>query len=477
MASRIPFRSTFLGLAALAASGFVLPSSALAQNIWYVSLNGGGTGTSWASTTTLDNALAISSAGDFIRVRQEATPYYPTVATSPLDARTRTFNITKSLNIRGGYLGNEPGARPNGSSESTILHGDLGVPFDISDNAYHVVSVTTKNPVVIQGFRIQSGSAIPASSSGPLDTRTKGGGIYTVSGADVKIGFVHLTDNGADDRGAAIYLNSATAVLRQVSISLNSGSRGAGISAEKTQLDVVNGRFYLNGFCELGGALHLLGGKSILTNCVFDSNFVDWPFTATGGAVYLANANHSVFTNCTFVNNEVQVLSLTTPQAHVIDNLNNPTGSCALANTIVWQPNGWNTAIPFFQGDALAGNLAFTAQFCDIQLLPATSIYPDSINPANTNINVNPVFSNVTPLAHSLHLDPNPLLSSPLFAAGNVALLPTDLTDIDNDTNFAETLPLDRERAARTVTSPVPPFTTFVAMGAIQAPDITFVTP
>jgi hypothetical protein len=478
MAPRIPFRSTLLGLAALAASVFAFPSSALAQipvpnRVWFVSLNPTGDGSSWLKTTTLDNALQISNAGDTIRVMEDNSPggpvpYQPTIRTNPLDSRSATFRITKQLTVRGGYAGTEGlSGMPTGSIAKTVLDGNLGQTGP-SDNAYHVVTVDTTALVVIDGFSIKNGNAeLPFAP--PADLRRRGGGILATSGAQVRIASVNLEGNTAQDRGGAIYLMNATATIKQVTIAGSNGTLGAGIAADNTMLDLVNSRFQNNGFGFRGGAMYLQGGVGNLTNCVFDWNWVELQ-GGSGGAIYLTGGVAATLTNCTFGTNYVQLGIASQSTANMIDNSTNGGGTCALRNSIIWsfQSPSW----PGFPHIQLGGPPAplFTAEFCDIQM-PGAAVWPDSINfPVNTNRNQDPIFSvNTMPSGpFSLSLQP----SSPVLTMGNRLLLPTDVSDIDNDGNTTETLPLDRARTPR-VTPPMPT----VAMGAFETPDVVDLDP
>jgi len=143
-----------------------------------------GDGKSWATAFKyLRNGLGNARSGDVIRVAEgiyKPTDYnQPPVPPPPppppppgssngqdiaamSDDRTATFQLRNGVVIEGGYDGlggPDPNARDIELYE-TILSGDIGIPGDISDNSFHIVTGSwTYSTAVLDGFTITGGNA------------------------------------------------------------------------------------------------------------------------------------------------------------------------------------------------------------------------------------------------------------------------------------------------------------------------------
>ncbi len=133
---------------------------------------GANDGTSWADAyTELYLALADTEATE-IWVAEGA--YYPEPVPPGNDSRIATFLITGTIQVYGGFVGNETDrSERNPEQNLTILSGDLdqddgdlsefpNYPSLYDDNAYHVVSFAPTfegTPIRFSGFVIRSGYA------------------------------------------------------------------------------------------------------------------------------------------------------------------------------------------------------------------------------------------------------------------------------------------------------------------------------
>ena len=216
---------TLLALALLSAPVF-------AQTVRFVDVDatGIGDGSSWADAfPDLQQALAVAEVGDEIWVAEGT--YRPT-DTADRDA---SFVLVSGTGLFGGFDGTED-ARDERDPEAhiTVLSGDLGVPGDISDNAYHVVTASgVDENTVLDGFTITGGNGNGA------NPRNRGGGIYA-------------------ENSSLVVRNCRIVENRVIQTDGDGGGGGAffGTSGTPRFERVV---FERNGLNALGGGLWLLG--------------------------------------------------------------------------------------------------------------------------------------------------------------------------------------------------------------------------
>jgi hypothetical protein len=435
---------------------------AVAQ-VWYVTDSALGTpggGVSWANPTSLDHALAFAAPYDEIRVKEGL---YVPAAAAP-DPRAATYLIDRALTIKGGFLGTEITGKPLGSPLNTHLSGDIGVIGQNADNLYHVVTIASPSgsKVLMQGFVVQYGKAAGpgATSFPPGDSRGRGAGLTIGPGADVLLSDMLVEENSTIGIGAGIYCVSSNVTLRQMTFRNNvayqsaysSEGRGGAIYAGRSQLNVVNVVFNTNGNNTVaGGAMYLNAGTTQMANCEFYGNIAT---SGSGGALFVANNNVSTSWNCTFTDN----YAANTPQsAYTIDVSSNAGGAFALYNCIVWGTGcispGLGGSTHFYAGAVPPAT--YLASSCLLEPIGPLPPAPPG-GPANLTCTVAPPtcpypdgFVCPDP---NLSLDPTLPLNALLV--GQIAL-PADFADVDLDGNFAEALPLDRERQARVPASGV----------------------
>ncbi len=256
---------------------------------WYVNGAGGSdnnTGHSWTQAfATVQRALTASWPGDTIWVAKGK--YLPSQDRSgdatPARSRSRTFLLKDSVQLYGGFAGNEPPDYDirlrDFTANETILSGDLngndGSGYsNYSDNAYNVVSAASSSPVsaatILSGFTISGGNADASSSPG-----SHGGGLRIEGNNNPTLVDVIFRDNTAP-----------------------SGRGGA--------VNIVNGHahFINTQFINNASALRIEGNTSgtapyvLLTNVVFRGN------SGTNiGAIRTDKAVTLILTNVTIYNN------------------------------------------------------------------------------------------------------------------------------------------------------------------------------
>lgn len=193
-------------------------------------------GTCWQrAIPNLQQALVAAVANDEIWVANGT--YVPTQASVPGNARSQTYLLNRSLQIYGGLLGteqslSEPPADP--TLIPTILSGDLGVPGQPFDNAYHVV-------------RAESGGAAPT---------------VLLDGVIVRDGFANssaLTGNILDDFGAGMLISNIGAApvaqVRRCRLEYNDALAGGGgiCLIRRTTLEVKLTVYALNSATGVNG--------------------------------------------------------------------------------------------------------------------------------------------------------------------------------------------------------------------------------
>ena len=277
--------ATLLFLAAFAAQ-----SSAA---IWYVKPNGSdsNTGDSWgAAFKNIQRAIGEGSEGDEIWVAEGT--YLPTAKWNGATDRHKTFFLFYNMKLFGGFAGNETMRdQRDWVAHPTILSGDLGVPGNNSDNAYHVVWINGRSSAMeLDGFTITKGN-----SNEVLPVEGSGAGIY----------------NFADHQ-------ASTPTIRNCIVTGNEGntpqSSGAGMAnlgyyadASATLTDCVfsNNTALQN---SAGGMLNFAFGAGsiaspVLTNCSFTNNTAAFRGGAMEDRQLTDGISAPVLNNCTFTGN------------------------------------------------------------------------------------------------------------------------------------------------------------------------------
>lgn len=226
-------------------------------------------GSSWSSAfNNLSDAITIASACNQIdSILVAAGTYSPGGPVSGNQGRLSTFLLPPSggLKIYGGYPAG--GGVRDVAANKTILDG--------RSDLYHVMVIAgivpTADSIVIDGFTIQNGVAMPATVAqynGEAIAGDNGAGIYihntSASGGKIAIRNCHFLNNACDGKGAAIYIHQSSPYISQC-------------------------RFTNNFTFLRGGAITNDNGASpVISQCEFSNNESTWG----GGAICnMQNAN------------------------------------------------------------------------------------------------------------------------------------------------------------------------------------------
>lgn len=277
-------------------------------------------GDTWANACGLQYALTNTIAGSELWVA--AGTYLPTGIT-----RTATFQPRDDVALYGGFAMTETLRRErNITMNITILSGDIGMPGDSSDNAYHVVTGSgVTNTAVLDGFTVTGGRANSVEYSHYSDYY--GGGIYNSAGSP-SLSNVTFINNAATYSGGGMYNDRSSPTLTNVSFISNTAASGGGMyngyasSPRLTNVSFISNTASTYG----GGGIHNYEHSNpSLTNVTFSGNFSpdrgggmenDWNSSPTlnyvtfsGNSAFneggMSNRNNSAptLTNVTFISN------------------------------------------------------------------------------------------------------------------------------------------------------------------------------
>ncbi len=298
-----------------------------------------GDGSSWAAAyNNLDDAILSSTSTSEIWIAKGT--YLPQKDTTgnvnPADNRSKTFFINKNVKLFGGFLGSETLlSAANPTTNPTILSGDIGVANDSTDNAFHVIYITTNtnsidNSTVLNGLTITKGFA----------------GMPLVAGQNVH-------------SGGGIYFNS--------------------IGNSKTTSPLITNCIFINNSARTGGACYFnIKGNTVVpifTNCIFKNNYAGTSpssLNGAGGAVRfdITGTVAAIFNNCLFEQNIAGSggsiynicysgsSNLSLNNSYFIKNKANSGGviySCSNGATVVNKPVFTNTAFVENQGVNVGG--------------------------------------------------------------------------------------------------------------------------
>lgn len=433
----------------------------------YVNANatGANTGLSWTDAYT-DLQSALSYGGCKIKGREiwvAAGTYKPTADpfgnNTPANLRDKTFFISDSVRISGGFSGHETAiSQRNITANPTILSGDIGTLNDSTDNCYHVILALNENQYngfFIDGVIIKEGNANTNTSltiKSKSISRNNGGGILAYQmnceiinstivrnnggGIVVQFGNTKLNKNTFTlNRGSGVVcLNNLTAT-NNIFIR-NQGGSGGAVNFTGGSNCIINANTFIENECiASGSALYIQSGlASIIVSNVFANNK-----TAGGGTIYASNGTQTILNNTLFNNTGLMgagmVLSGTSNLRNNIFSNNKTTGSLgavqdiyfgssgsrSLRNNVLQSPrsaysisNTGNEGI----GESAAGNLfQVDPLFLDtLNLAGADSIYGTS----DDGLNVNRL--------------------SPCIDAGDTSQTQSLITDISGANRFQKTI-------------------------------------
>jgi predicted outer membrane repeat protein len=293
-------------------------------------------GLSWVNAKkTIQSAINAADLLGGAEIWVKSGTYYPTTTTN----RETSFALQQNVKLYGGFAGTETLlTQRDYTNNITTLSGDIGTLNDDSDNSYHVI--TTEKKSVIDGFTITKGNAdgdrlyrmgggiYMADDYATVenciffsDHATEGGAMYVFningdgSGTTdiVTINNCEFTENSASNGGAIVLRVGASSDITQCTFSENSAEwRGGAIYIDygayiTAPITIENCSFSTNISLGNGGAIYsddmasqLNGTYWSVTSCTFSNNTA----TYRGGAVANYNtANYPTFTSNTFSDN------------------------------------------------------------------------------------------------------------------------------------------------------------------------------
>lgn len=269
----------------------IIPFAISSQTI-YVDINASGSndGSDWVNAYN-NLQTAITNVGSNTTINVAQGMYYTTSTTD----RTISFNIPSGVKIFGGFP--TGGGEKNHDLYPTVLSGDIGVPDDNTDNAYHVVVFGgTNSSTEIDSFIIEKGYA-----DGSGSNESNGGGIFisTVDYGDSNAFIRNCTirDNYAVGSGGGVLVSKRAEIYNCKVYSNRADSSGGGIYIN------INGRVYnsyiVNNIAgSQGGGIRVTGFNSApkVINCIIANNE-----SISGAGAYL---NEGILNNCTITNNK-----------------------------------------------------------------------------------------------------------------------------------------------------------------------------
>lgn len=276
---------------------------------YYVTVNGAGDGSSWASPTTLSKALAAAVDADKIHVA--AGTYVPEdVLPGGAPGGDETFFVKANVSLIGGYPANpKEGDVADPENNKVIISGE--------DTYYHCMvvgaPVSDLFQVKISGLTLTKGRPFTTATQVPVNggiTYKSYGGGMTICGGRNLIENCDIIGNHSEKSCAGVYLTGAAeTTFRNCRISENTGKgNGCGMwngpSAVTRLYDCELARNTTTG---VGSAIYNyevtlgLGTPSLyMVNCEITGNSA-----GSYGAVYCRSSN-MVVVNCTVHGNSAK---------------------------------------------------------------------------------------------------------------------------------------------------------------------------
>lgn len=235
----------------------------LAGDTIYVSADGTGDGSSWASAASLDAALAKAKEGDVLQLK--AGEYKPT--TEMADGFSdKSFLVTKYITIKGGYAGTD----------------------DVQDAETNIT-------------KIDANGGIHAMVVAPVADARK---YVNISG--ITFTGAISPDTDYDSESAALTANAIPTINGHVIRNNVGGGLYTTVNANIVNCcltgNITNETEYKGDYCSSGQGLYIAGGKNVYVNVV-GSKFSD--NKGMMGAAILVNATAAI-KNCTFSDNSAK---------------------------------------------------------------------------------------------------------------------------------------------------------------------------
>lgn len=397
---------------------------------------GANDGTSWTNALTdLQDALMLAQAGDEIWVA--AGSYYASG-----DDASVSFVLPSGVSVYGGFNGTETDLiQRDPVTNTTVLDGELSVSL----NSYLVVLIDGQdNDARLDGFTVTSGN-------GEFGLDNYGGGIKVTNGATPTLANLTIAGN-SNDYGAGLYVNGShvfiTDCLFDSNSCINFGTGGA-IYSDASTVDISRSTFFNNSGWE-AGAIYLTNGSGLTAvNVDFEANSA---FGTEGGGIKSENSSITI-TNGRFYNNYAGngggIYFSTSTAKYGLTLYNTTMASNSNGGAIgMSSSNGFN-ADAYIYNSIIWGNSSSQIVLADdgsgvtvshsvVQDWDITDYSGFSGIFSETNVSTgDPLFTNMGSGDLSL------MEGSAAQEWGDLASLPQDVFDIDNDDDVLEALPID----------------------------------
>ncbi len=254
-------------------------------------------GASWAAALRyLQDALAVASAGDEIRVAQGV--YLPDRGGgNTAGDRNATFRAPDGVTIKGGFAGvgaADPDLRDS-TLFATVLTGDLAGNDDPndrstwSDNSFHVVMADgVSNGTVLDGLIMAHGYA---------DDEEREAALYNEGGSLV-VRDCTFRDNGADDGNAGVYNHKGNLYIEDCRFTHNwAGAISGWLRNDRGSVQVIASEFVENDCGYAGCGVANDRGQAVFFGCLFRAN------RSAQGLGVLHNEGEMSLLYCTFIDN------------------------------------------------------------------------------------------------------------------------------------------------------------------------------
>lgn len=280
--------------------------------------SGSNSGIGWNNAfTDLQTALKNASEDDEIWVA--AGTYYP----ASDDDRYSSFDLVEGVSVYGCFDGSENSLDERDcDNNETVLSGDIGIPNEISDNSYHVV--TGADNAVLDGFTISYGNA-----DGKTINSMFGGGMLN-NNTNPEVSNCVFKHNFAVYGGAMFNFKNRGYVSKSVFKNNRSQKEGGAIFNYSNDMNIIDCEFENNSSFK-GGAVFNKKSNAVFSNTVFIVNTVE----KFGGAVYNEGGNPS-FNGCIFRKNSVSQKKIAIIGGGAVSNYK----SSPVFNSSIFEQNG-----------------------------------------------------------------------------------------------------------------------------------------
>jgi hypothetical protein len=252
----------------------------------YVKPAATGTGLSWANASgDLQSMMNASSVGDEVWIAAGTyTPNsFPTgclgCGSASSNNRNNTFFVKFGVTLVGGFAGTETSkTERNVNANETILSGDFGADGNISNNAYHVVTLVNcnNNNTTLEKLTIKHGNAngvgLTITVSGQTYYQEWGGGILMVN-SNNSIKQCSIVENYAISGGGILNTAFSSPKINNSIFALNNAQGGGAIyNHNSSPAEFRQSTIASNTATVAGGAMYNLDSNPIIVNSVIWSN-------------------------------------------------------------------------------------------------------------------------------------------------------------------------------------------------------------